>query len=155
MLAMLIILDTSHFERSPLNLSAPGTGFCFASTNNQLMSVTAETFQDPIGPCGPLEQSVGGSFRHSAMAALNSAVDFGAHAVARYYRVHTVGVRPRVICARARVRVWLRDRFRVRVRWLGIVSTGYNTFLNLEKYYALYSLYRIDDITIYDLYSGV
>ena len=37
----------------------------------------AETSQDPIGPCGPLEQSVEIS-RHSAMAAWSFALDVGA-----------------------------------------------------------------------------
>ena len=49
--------------------------------NNWLISVIAETSQAPIGPCGPLEQSVG-SCRHSFMAAWSSALDFGAHPVA-------------------------------------------------------------------------
>merc|ERR1719182_554544 len=71
---MSVTLDTSQFERSPLNLSAPGRASEFASTNNPLMSVTAETFQDPIGPCGPLEQSVD-SWRHWPMAARSSLLD--------------------------------------------------------------------------------
>merc|ERR1719472_802609 len=57
MARMNFTLDTSHFERSPLNLFAPGIGCLVLLTNNQLMSGTAETSQDPIGPCGPLEQS--------------------------------------------------------------------------------------------------
>merc|ERR1719353_1267436 len=81
MLYMLVTLDTSHLDRSPLNLFAPGKGCLLASTNNQLVSVTAETSQDPIGPCGPLEQSVGDSFRHSIMAAWSLSLDVGAHTV--------------------------------------------------------------------------
>ena len=69
---MVVTLDTSHFERSPLNDDVE---------NNKVISVTAETSQDPIGPCGPLEQSVGDRFRHSTMAALSCALDFGAHTV--------------------------------------------------------------------------
>merc|ERR1711900_105797 len=65
----------SHFEMSPLNFSVAG----ITSTSNKLsISVTAVTSQDPIGPCGPLEQSVD-SFRQSAMAAWSSFLDFGAH----------------------------------------------------------------------------
>ena len=44
------------------------------------MSVTAETSHDPIGPCGPFEQSED-SLMHCTMAALSSALDFGAHLV--------------------------------------------------------------------------
>ena len=44
------------------------------------ISVTAETSQDPIGPCEPLEQSVE-SFRHSTMAAWSSTLDFAANPV--------------------------------------------------------------------------
>ena len=76
MYAMVVTLDTSHLEISPVNLFAP--------YNNQLMSIKAETSQDPIGPCGPLEQSEE-SRRHSLMAALSSAFDFGAHPVVRYH----------------------------------------------------------------------
>ena len=54
---MLVTPDTSHLEMSPLKLFASGTTFPFA-LNNLLMSVTAETSHDPIGPCGPFEQSV-------------------------------------------------------------------------------------------------
>merc|ERR1712203_162550 len=72
--AMLVTLDTSHLDRSPLNL--------YASSNNPLISATPETSQDPIGPCGPLEQSKSPRFRHCAMASLSSALDLGAQAVA-------------------------------------------------------------------------
>ena len=77
-------LDTCHLERSPLNSFAPGTGLYFSfapgtgsyfvSKNNRLISVTAETFQDPIGPCGPLEQLVD-SARHPLMALRSSSQD--------------------------------------------------------------------------------
>ena len=81
---MLVTLDTSHLEMSPLNLSVPETT---VESNTSFMSVTAETSQDPIGPCGPLEQSVD-SCRHSLMAARSSALDSGAHPVVGYdYRV--------------------------------------------------------------------
>ena len=55
MLAMVVTLDTSHLEMSPVNLSASGTT---SSLNKLLISVTADTSQELIGPCGPLEQSV-------------------------------------------------------------------------------------------------
>ena len=76
-------LDTSQLEMSPVNSFALGTGLRFASKKSQLMSVTVETSQDPIGPCGPLEQRVD-SFKHAVMAAWNSALDAGAHAVVEY-----------------------------------------------------------------------
>ena len=55
--------------------------------NKLLMSFTAETSQDPIGPCGPLEQSED-SCRHSTMAALSSTLDFGVKSVVAYGRGH-------------------------------------------------------------------
>ena len=70
---ILVTLDTSHFEMSPLN--------DVAELNVRLISVTVETSQDPMGPWGPLEQSVGARFRHSFIAALNSSLDLGAHAM--------------------------------------------------------------------------
>ena len=80
--AMVLTLDTSHSEMSPVNLFDAGTA---SALNNQLISVTADTFHDPIAPCGPLEQSVD-TFRHSLMAAWSSA--FGANAMVEeyYYR---------------------------------------------------------------------
>ena len=94
---MLATLDTSHFEMSALNDDAPGTQDL---SNNWLMSATAETSQDPIGPCGPLEQSVD-SCRHLIIAAWSFSLDSGVHPVVEYYYSgHTAGVR-----LRARVRV--------------------------------------------------
>ena len=85
MSSMLDTLDTSHLEMSPLN--------DIALAKNALMSVTTNTSQDPIGPCGPLSQSVD-SCRHSLMAAWRSALDFGAHPVIGYFGGgYTVGVR--------------------------------------------------------------
>ena len=84
MASMLVTLDTSHFETSPLNCFDPRTRLPFASTNNQLMSVTADTSHDPIGPCGASEQS-SGSCWHSPMAVWSSAFDCGAHPVVVYY----------------------------------------------------------------------
>ena len=83
-LSMLVTLDTSHSEMSPLHDDA--------NANNVFMSVTAETSQDPIGPCGPLEQSAGDSSRHSVMAALSSALDFGAHPVVGHHTGHMVSL---------------------------------------------------------------
>ena len=102
---MLVTLDTSHLEMSPLNLLG------FALKNNQVMSVTAATCQDPIGPCGPLEQSVD-RCRQELMAACSSALDFGAHPpVVRYSRVYTVGVAVRVrtiIRVMCSIKSWVR-----------------------------------------------
>ena len=72
---ILVTLDTFQLEISPLNDDAAHV------SNNPLMSATDETSQDPIGPCGPLEQLVGESWRHCTVAALSSSLDFGAHAV--------------------------------------------------------------------------
>ena len=48
--------------------------------NNLLMSFTAETSHDPIGPYRPLEQSVNSS-KQSLMVALSTALDSGDHAM--------------------------------------------------------------------------
>ena len=105
---MSVTLDTSHFDMSPLNVFELVTGFCFESKSNQLMSVTAETCHDLVGPCGPLEQSLD-SFRHSTMAAWSSAFEFGAHP-----SVGANGVR-------VGVRIMIRVRLRVKVRMSVIV----------------------------------
>ena len=82
---MFVALDTSHLDRSALNLSDPETGFqktglgALSVTNNALKSVTFETSHDPTGPRGPLEQSKSSTLRHSVMVALSSALDWGAH----------------------------------------------------------------------------
>ena len=84
------------------------------------MSVTAETSQNPIGPCGPLEHLLD-TFRHSTMANRRSALNFGGHAVVGYY-CRGVGVMVRVtimIRFAFRVRVALRDKARAKVRGLG------------------------------------
>merc|ERR1719174_3024027 len=78
-LCILVTLDTSHFERSPLKSCAPSTGFPDSSTNNLLMSVTAETSQDPIGFDRPLAPSTGDISSVSAMASLSPALDFRTH----------------------------------------------------------------------------
>ena len=109
---MSVTLDTSHFERSPVNLPAAGTKSVW---NNRLISVKADTSQDPIGPCGPLEP-VADSVRHSTIAAWSSALDLGAHSVVgNYNRGYTVGVSVRVliiirVSVRVRVNVMLRVR---------------------------------------------
>ena len=84
--AMVVTLDTSHLEISPVNLFDAGTA---SALNNQLISVTADTFHEPIAPCGPLEQSVD-TFRHSLMAAWSSAFG-GTPMVEKYY--HREGLR--------------------------------------------------------------
>ena len=111
---MSVTLNTCHLEISPVNLFAPRTRLSFSSKNNQLMSLTGDTSQDPISPCGPFEHS-DDSCRHSTMAAWSFALDFGAHAVVGHFTGYTVGVSGRVrIILRFRVRV--RVRFSVRVR---------------------------------------
>ena len=82
-------MDTSHLEISPLNDNADVKTlrmlvFSLDTKNNQLMSVTAETSQNPIGPCGPLEHLLD-TFRHSTMANRRLALNFGGHAVVGYY----------------------------------------------------------------------
>ena len=79
MLYMFVTLDMSHLEMSPLNLFAPGIT---SLLNIWRIFVTAETSQDPIGPCGPLEQSLD-SGRHCTMSAWSSKLVFGAHPVMR------------------------------------------------------------------------
>ena len=79
MYAMVVTLDTSHLEMTPVNLFALGTT---SWLNNWLISVTAETSHDPIAPCRPLEQVVDSdSRRHFLMADWSSALDFGFHPV--------------------------------------------------------------------------
>ena len=63
---MSVTLDTSHSEMSPTNDGPDGTSH---GSNKLFILTTAETSQDPIGPCGPLKQSVFDSWRHSLMAA--------------------------------------------------------------------------------------
>ena len=78
MFCMLVTLETSHFEMSPLN------NFVLANMslmNISLMSVTLETSQSPSGPCGLLEQSpFGDSLRHASTALRSSALDCGENA---------------------------------------------------------------------------
>ena len=89
--SMVVTLDTSHLEISPLN-DDKGKNMAF------MLSGMAETSQDPIGPCGPLEQSKSFSVRHSTMAALSSASDVRANAaVAHYNRGYTSGVKMGVL----------------------------------------------------------
>ena len=70
MYAMSVTLETSHFEISPLNLSA--------SENNCRVLGTLDTSQDPIGPCKLLEQSVD-TLVHSITAVWSCALSFGAN----------------------------------------------------------------------------
>ena len=116
---MLITLETSHVEMSPLNDEASGPSHVL---NKLFISVTAETSQDPIGPCGPVKQSVGDSSRHSLMVALSSALDFGAYPVVGYYNGwgDTVELMSRVrTIIKLRASVSLRDRVKIMIRWLG------------------------------------
>ncbi len=68
MLFMLVTLDKSHLERSPMKLVDPGIGLLVASKNRFIKLVIADTSHDPIGPCGPLEQSHSERRRHCIMA---------------------------------------------------------------------------------------
>ena len=77
-----------------------------------MLSATAETSHDPIGPCGPLEQSLD-SLTHSAMASWSSDLDFGAHAVVgRCYSGYMVEAR---VIVRMMIRVGM--RFRLATWW--------------------------------------
>ena len=78
-----------------------------------MLSVTAETSHDPIGPCGPLEQLVD-SLMHSIMAAWSSGLDFfGAHAVVgRCYSGYMVAARV-IVRMVIRVTIWVTIRVRV------------------------------------------
>ena len=74
---MLVTPDTSHLEMSKLN---DGGALMDQVANKLFISVTAETSQEPIGPCKPLEQSVV-SIRHSRIVAWRSVLDFGGHSL--------------------------------------------------------------------------
>ena len=106
MRTMVITLDTSHLEMSPVNSVAPEIATKCLFKKNQLISITAETSQDPIGPSRLLEQSAD-FCRHSLMAAWSSSFDFGFQPVVRYdYSGRTLGVRKRArILARVRMGV--------------------------------------------------
>ena len=65
---MLVALDTSHLDMSPLKE--------FTLANTRLMSVTLDMSHSAIGPCAPLEQSpLGDNWRHASTAAWSSVVD--------------------------------------------------------------------------------
>ena len=79
-----------------------------------MLSATAETCHDPIGPCGPLEQSED-SLTHSTMADWSSDLDFGAHpVVGRCYNGYIVAAR--VIVRVIWVRLSIGFRLRISVR---------------------------------------
>ena len=68
---------------SPLNDDADRNMECMLVDPMNLphiLSLAAETSQDPNGPCGPSEQSLD-SFRHSLMAASSLALDLGVQTV--------------------------------------------------------------------------
>ena len=70
---MSVTADTSHFDRSWLKADA--------RKNMSSISVTADTSQSPIGPCGPSEQSpIGEYLMHLFTASLNSSLDCGLNA---------------------------------------------------------------------------
>ena len=73
MLRMLVTLDTSHFDRSPLKEVAP--------RNISSISVTLDTSHDPIGPVGPCAQLPTGELSmHASTAFLRCHPDFGVNA---------------------------------------------------------------------------
>ena len=120
---MSVTLETSHLEMSPLNSRVdPPKDLVFS--NNPCISVRVETFQDPIGPCGPLEQSVE-SFRHFTIVACSSALEFGVHSAVEYYHKGCAvrfKMRLRIIFRLGfRSRMTLRNSDRARVRWSGSV----------------------------------
>ena len=78
MSSILVTLDTSHLERSPLNSYALGIG-SKSLTNNLLISVTAETSQDPIGFDKPFAPSKGDISSVSTMASWSCALDLRTH----------------------------------------------------------------------------
>ena len=88
------------------------------------LPVTAETSQDPIGPCGPLEQSED-SLRHSAMATWISDLDCGAHPVAGcFFNSYTVVVR-RVVTRTTRLSSWLElEGLKLHGDWQNIQGQG-------------------------------
>ena len=75
-----------------------------------MLSATAETSHEPIGPWGPLEQ-LDDSLRHSTMAAWSSPLDCGVQAVVGcYYSGYMVAARVRV---RMMIRVSIRCRLKI------------------------------------------
>ena len=96
--SMSFTLDTSHFDRSPLNDVAPrniprmslaldtshfdrSLSKNLARANMRLMSVTRDTSQVPIGPCGLLRHwPFGDNFRHASTALLSCTLDRGENA---------------------------------------------------------------------------
>ena len=97
---MLLTLDTSHFEMSPLNdvaernipymfLAFDTSHFEISPRNNValenmlLISVTLDTSHLPIAPCGPFEQPpFGNKLRHALTAPLRSTRASGKNAKA-------------------------------------------------------------------------
>ena len=106
---MLITLDTSHLEMSPLNDDTRAT---LSALNKLSISFTDETSQDQIGPRASVKQLVGDSWRHSLTVAVSSALDFGAYpAVVYYKRSYTAGATLGTrIMIKLSVRIGLRGR---------------------------------------------
>ena len=95
---MSFTLDTSHFDRSPLNDVAPrnisrmsftldtshlerSLSNNFALANMRLISVTRDTSHVPIGPCGPAKHlPLGDCLRHVTTALLSCTLDMGENA---------------------------------------------------------------------------
>ena len=82
---MVVTPDTSHFEMSPLNE--------LASSNILPMLVTLDTSHSSIGPCGPLVQSpFRDNFRHLTTALLSSGLDCGENTSVGWGRGETLGL---------------------------------------------------------------
>ena len=81
---MLVTLDTSHLEMSPLKEDV-------VPLKIDAMLVTLDTFHSPIGPVEPLEQlPCGDSLRHATTAILSSALDCGENAAVEGMSVRAV-----------------------------------------------------------------
>ena len=80
---MVVTLDTSHREMSPLKE--------FSLANKWIISVTSDTSHSAIGPCGPSEQSPSGDIsRHSSTASLSSSLEENAAVVWRVVKLGEV-----------------------------------------------------------------
>ena len=70
---MSVTLDTSHFERSPINK--------VAKENSRCILTMLDTSYSMIGPYGQLNKSPSGdNFRHASTALLSSVLDCGDNA---------------------------------------------------------------------------
>ena len=112
-------LDTSHFDRSPLNKFLPA--------NIRIMSNTRDTSQSAIAPFGPLEQSpFGDNWRHvsTALSSVNldcgENAEVGGRAVALSSNIWTCAVKVYNVlgrvCAKAKSGMCISTRTITRIR---------------------------------------